>query len=924
MAVDESCTGTREGPGERFINIEPPKRWHNRAFAPSLWERVAALGTEVNTSTSRESNPIAAAAMTWAKAGCSVIPVRADRTKKPLIGQWHEFMEQAAAESTVWIWFNQMPHAGIAVICGQVSGNLEMLELEGRATSGDHISKILDECSKRHVRQLFEDLLTYGYAEWTPSGGLHILYRIEGQPVPGNQKVARRPATQEEVDEELATGKPLEQINKIKVLSETRGEGGYTVVAPSTGHVYHPGDSWSVCAGRIGEITTITWRDREAIVEAIHAALDEMPAPAAPAPRPMASTLLPGRSDRPGDDFTNRATWNEILEPHGWTVSHHSGHTTYWVRPGKDRRDGYSATTGRASDGDRLYVFSSSTVFPTEEPINKFAAYAILEHHGDFAAAARELGRRGYGSTGSGNGKRVDPAAGVGTLRHPVPVEVAAVEAAAAGTGKELVPAAGSAKKTLARKVTASNWPVPRIDTSVFDDMDAGNYDASLAYAHIYQDQFKWAGDTGKWWYFDGQVWRRDNTEKHEDGGRHLLTVLQEHAEDTGQEALAKYAKKAANSATFKLGNFTRCDQRIAMESKEFDSKGNVFAVNNGTYCLDTNTFTPVHDPKQLITKLIPVAYDKDATAPRWNQFLEDVLPDQGMRDYIQRCIGFTLHGSARERALFLLHGKSGTGKSQFIRAMELLFGDHAETASSQAFSAASKQATVTNDLNDLRGKRFVALSELDEDQQMNESLIKRLTGGDTAKSRGLYQENAQWRVTFTLWMATNHLPRLSSDDNAIWKRVKPILFPVVQEDTEHGEVKSIAESIFAEEASGILNWALEGVTLYQRHGLGEPPQIQEAVAAYRRDVDTVAQFIEAAVDDNTVAVDAQATITARNLHSIYSEWCKRNNIRPLGERRFGARLESLGYERRRAAAGITWYGIGTGSHGFLGTIMRQ
>lgn len=879
---------------------------------------------EVQVSTNLELNPITEAALTWAAAGCSVIPVRADKTKKPLIDTWREYTGAPAARDRVAAWFTSMPTAAVAVICGKASGNLEMLELEGRATTSWHLDKIMDACIRRGVDHLFESLLQDGYAEWTPSGGLHMLYRINDHPVPGNQKVARRPATEQELYEEhLAKGTPIDQLNKIKVLSETRGEGGYVVVAPSAGHVYGPNDSWSTCAGRIGDIpTTISWAAREALIGAIHEALDEMPEPVAPTPRPSPASLLSARTDRPGDDFNNRAQWHDILYPQGWQVHHTSGHTTYWTRPGKETRDGYSATTGRAADGDRLYVFTSSTEFEPETPYNKFAAYALLEHHGDFAAAARALGKLGYGNPGPSNDPRMDPAASMGTLRHPDPAPPAAQVPATRDTSAgQLVPKATNTQ--IATTPVNPGWPVPRYPANMFD-IGAGELDllhVARGYAHIHEDLFKWAGDTNKWWYFTGKVWKRDHADRHNDAGVRFIEAMRDQAQAAGNEGQMKFARKLANNQTLKLGHQARSDHRIATTSDQFDSQGNCVAVDNGTYCLDTHSFTPTHDPKQLITKMLPVAYDKDATAPRWNKFLQDVLPDDEMRRFVQKAIGFTLHGSARERALFLLHGLSGTGKSQFIRAMELLFADHAETASAQTFSAASKSATITNDLNDLRGKRFVALSELDQDQTLNESLIKRLTGGDTAKSRGLYQENSQWRVTFTLWMATNHLPRLSSDDNAVWRRVKPIVFPVVQEDTEHGEIKSIAEAIFNDEAAGILNWALDGVRMYQDEGLGDPPQLVAAVAAYRRDVDTVAQFTEEAIEDNSLTCGEGAGITVRILHGMYSSWCQRNNIRALGERRFNARMESLGYARKKTAVGFTWQGIGTGGNGMLGTM---
>lgn len=113
------------------------------------------------------------------------------------------------------------------------------------------------------------------------------------------------------------------------------------------------------------------------------------------APPPQVPTAPGGR---PGDDFEQRATWAEILQPHGWQVHHTDGRETYWTRPGKDDREGWSASTGRAEDRDRLWVFSTSTPFQAETPYTKLGAFAVLNFNGDHSAAARDLRARGYGA----------------------------------------------------------------------------------------------------------------------------------------------------------------------------------------------------------------------------------------------------------------------------------------------------------------------------------------------------------------------------------------------------------------------------------------------------------------------------------------------------------------------------------------------
>ena len=113
--------------------------------------------------------------------------------------------------------------------------------------------------------------------------------------------------------------------------------------------------------------------------------------------RPAAASS-DAKGDRPGDEFNRRATWAEVLEPHGWKVESASGDVTHWTRPGKGR--GTSATTGKCTSelgGDLLYVFSSNAdPLEPDRAYSKFSAFAVLEHAGDFGAAAKAVVGRGY------------------------------------------------------------------------------------------------------------------------------------------------------------------------------------------------------------------------------------------------------------------------------------------------------------------------------------------------------------------------------------------------------------------------------------------------------------------------------------------------------------------------------------------------
>ncbi len=100
---------------------------------------------------------------------------------------------------------------------------------------------------------------------------------------------------------------------------------------------------------------------------------------------------------RPGDLFNQRASWEDILVPHGWQFVCSVGTEGRWRRP--DKHDpGISATTNH-NGHDLLYVFSTSTIFEAERGYSKFQAYTLLNHRGDFSAAARELAKQGQRKT---------------------------------------------------------------------------------------------------------------------------------------------------------------------------------------------------------------------------------------------------------------------------------------------------------------------------------------------------------------------------------------------------------------------------------------------------------------------------------------------------------------------------------------------
>ncbi|MFF1417446.1 DUF927 domain-containing protein [Streptomyces sp. NPDC058280] len=359
-------------------------------------------------------------------AGLCVLPIKADGTKRPAVS-WLGYKVNRSTPAEHDAWFTGDKPRGIAVVYGAVSGNVELIEFEGHAMREGCLDAVTEIMGASGLGEPWAAILN-GWVTESPSGGRHYRVRVEGGDVHGNTKLASRLAREDEytdADRQRLREKPNARI--VRVLIETRGEGGYGLVEPSSGTVHASGRPYVRIAGSPSTIPVLD----AAVVDAIRDVcrmVDQLPRPevAKTAPRPA-----PPRADgtlRPGDDFETRAIWDEVLKG-VFRPMHSRGSETYWGWA--DGVGGVKATTGR--DGaDRLFVFATGSDFLPEVPYSKFGAYALLEHNGDHRAAARALAHLGYGDrrpvpTGA-TGAAARPAAPTpdATPEEPAPDDISA------------------------------------------------------------------------------------------------------------------------------------------------------------------------------------------------------------------------------------------------------------------------------------------------------------------------------------------------------------------------------------------------------------------------------------------------------------------------------------------------------------------
>lgn len=297
-------------------------------------------------------------AQSWLSLGYSVVPCYGSK-KRPSISSWRDYQSRFIEPSQLWEGFSRADDPALAVICGQVSGNLECIDVDIKHNP-EGVTYLIA------IRDLYPDLAARLRVEGTPSEGFHILYRVAVPfSVPGNKKLAVKKGQKE-------------------AWLETRGEGGLVLIPPSPGYKL---------LSESPEIPTITADQRNALIGLAESMDERTKIVEKEAPQKKKSKNI--YSLNPWDDFAQSPEAEGILLRHGWEHyrSVEGGRYIYFTRPGKD--SGVSASFNR--DTRIYYIFTSSTELEPSKGYTPGTLACILEHGGDTSAMHRWLTDNGYG-----------------------------------------------------------------------------------------------------------------------------------------------------------------------------------------------------------------------------------------------------------------------------------------------------------------------------------------------------------------------------------------------------------------------------------------------------------------------------------------------------------------------------------------------
>lgn len=381
--------------------------------------------------------------------------------------------------------------------------------------------------------------------------------------------------------------------------------------------------------------------------------------------------------------------------------------------------------------------------------------------------------------------------------------------------------------------------------------------------------------------------------------------------------SLLRRASRDADPKTVKAANSCMNDgpQRgvlsIAAHLPEFyttidqlDQDPYLLNLANGTYDLHAGQLR-AHSPDDRLTKIARASYDPTAVGPVWDDHLEYFQPSLDVREFLQRFFGYSLLGKVTEHVLLICYGAKGAnGKGTMDRIIQHTLGDYATTANQNLLVAtrANSADAPSPARFALLGRRYVGMSETEKRAPIAEALMKNLTGGDIVSARALHKDEITFAPSHTLCLFTNHKPKLSGDDSAVWRRVKLVPFdisrPKAEQDTTIDDQLKL-------ETDYVLMWMLKGYHAWTQQGLDAPASVEAATSEYQYEEDSTSQFI----DEHLVPSATELTPT-REVWDAYERFVRETQAVAITPKELYQHMENAGYSRVRRSSGHMFKGV--------------
>lgn len=315
--------------------------------------------------------------------------------------------------------------------------------------------------------------------------------------------------------------------------------------------------------------------------------------------------------------------------------------------------------------------------------------------------------------------------------------------------------------------------------------------------------------------------------------------------------------------------------------------------VRNGMVDLVTGELR-AHDPEHLSTVQLPVEWDPDARAPRYEAWVDDVGVVEQIDD-LEEVASTMLDPSRTPHKAIFLYGPSRSGKSTYLRLLKALAG-------TQNTSAVTLQQLSTNRFMaaNVFGKSLNAAPDLPSSHVEDLSVFKMMTGEDPIQADRKYGQQFMFTNRALFAFSANELPTVGESTRAYSERIKPFRFGT----SFAGHEDQAVEDALMAELPGILVRLVEAWQRFAARG-----RYLDTTSDIRHEFETRSDRVRQWVSDrcrvHAVSASGHAVShgsylephrmsSKRELARQFNLWAQTQGASPMGERKIIDRLTSI------------------------------
>ena len=406
------------------------------------------------------------------------------------------------------------------------------------------------------------------------------------------------------------------------------------------------------------------------------------------------------------------------------------------------------------------------------------------------------------------------------------------------------------------------------------------------------------------WYYFENHRWNRTTN-----GGKLITLMSTDFAnyymrKDIEYKKLALSSNESAKKTLLNEADvFTKISKKLMdisfkekiMKEAQYlfyegdfqqriDEKHHLLGFKNGVFDLKTRTFRDGQpdDHISMSTKVYYKPYSKENPyIKQIEHFFQSILPNKNVREYFLTRLATCVSGENREEKAYFCTGSGSNGKSLTFKLMNDAFGDYYISCPITIITKKRNAANQASpELARMKGPRCGVFQEPGDNEVINVGIFKELTGNDSFMVRGLYMDPIEITPQLKHFIATNDLPKITSDDGGTWRRIRVIPFPMkfVENPDSKNEFESKIDTKLKDKIS---QWgptfASYLIHLYMtkydnKNKVGEPDEVMMCTNKYRKAQDLIREFFEARIQ---VTTDKSDKMLKKDILSEFRAWVK-------------------------------------------------